>query len=247
MKNISIPQPPVSGGIFAFPAFLYGLLIAGTGLVIYISGVLVGFFRIFLDPSGQWLWVADRIVWYSGMPVVVGLLLILFDLFVLLPNKRNRNEVRWDPPLNKNLTVVLTAYNDELSIGSAVEDFRSHSMVKRVIVVDNNSKDHTAECARSAGALVVCEPLQGYGNCVFRALMEGLRHRDTELTLLCEGDMTFRSYDIDKFFAYLPHADIVNGTRICEQLRVHHTQLSTFMYYGNFFAGKLLEVKHLGR
>lgn len=247
MRYQPIPQPPVLRGIVAFPAFLYGLLIAGAGLVIYLSGVLIGFFRIFFDPSGQWIWLADRIVWYSGMPVVVGLILILFDLFVLLPNKRNRNEVRWDPLSEKNLTVVLTAYNDELSIGPAVEDFRSHPMVKRVIVVDNNSKDRTVERASSAGALVVSEPLQGYGNCVFRALREGLRYSDTELTLLCEGDMTFRSYDIDKFLAYLPHADIVNGTRICEQLREQQTQLSTFMYYGNFFAGKLLEVKHLGR
>jgi hypothetical protein len=39
----------------------------------------------------------------------------------------------------------------------------------------------------------------------------------------------------------------VNGTRIVEQLRDYSTQLSTFMYYGNFFVGKLLEAKHLGR
>ena len=31
--------------------------------------------------------------------------------------------------------------------------------------------------------------------------------------------MTYRAYDIDKFLAYAPHADIVNGTRIVEQLR----------------------------
>jgi hypothetical protein len=32
-----------------------------------------------------------------------------------------------------------------------------------------------------------------------------------------------------------------------EQLRDEKTQLTTFMYYGNFFVGKLLEVKHLGK
>jgi hypothetical protein len=64
---------------------------------------------------------------------------------------------------------------------------------------------------------------------------------------LCEGDRTFRAYDLDKFHAYLPHAEIVNGTRIVEQLRAYSTQLSTFMYYGNFFTGKLLEFKHLGK
>jgi len=67
------------------------------------------------------------------------------------------------------------------------------------------------------------------------------------LTVLCEGDMTFRAADIDKFMAYIPHADIVNGTRIVEQLRESRTQLTTFMYYGNFFVGKLLEAKHLGQ
>jgi hypothetical protein len=59
--------------------------------------------------------------------------------------------------------------------------------------------------------------------------------------------MTFRSHDIDKYMAYAAHADIVNGTRIVEQLREPQTQLTTFMFYGNFFAGKLLEVKHLGQ
>ena len=59
--------------------------------------------------------------------------------------------------------------------------------------------------------------------------------------------MTFRSYDIDKFLAYIPHAELVNGSRIAEQLRARHTQLTTFMYYGNFFTGKLLEAKHIGK
>ena len=59
--------------------------------------------------------------------------------------------------------------------------------------------------------------------------------------------MTFRAFDIDKFMSYIPHAEIVNGTRIVEQLRAQRTQLTSFMYYGNFFVGKLLEAKHLGK
>jgi hypothetical protein len=65
--------------------------------------------------------------------------------------------------------------------------------------------------------------------------------------VLCEGDSTFRAYDIEKLLAYAPHADIVNGTRIIEPLRQYLTQLTAFMYYGNLFVGKLLEAKHLGR
>jgi hypothetical protein len=59
--------------------------------------------------------------------------------------------------------------------------------------------------------------------------------------------MTFRAYDLDKLLAYAPHADIINGTRTVERLRQFSTQLSTFIYYGNLFVGKLLEAKHLGR
>jgi hypothetical protein len=246
---MSTPALPSGGarGISSLPALLYGILIAGAGFTVFFLAVLLRFVGLLADPHGRWLGIIRELVWYAGMPVVAGFLLILLDLFVLLPRKRTRVTVRWDPPANLDLTVVLTAYNDESSIGPAVEDFRRHPKVKRVIVVDNNSSDHTSEVARKAGAAVVCEPRQGYGHCVFRALEDGAAFTDTGLTLLSEGDMTFRAYDIDKFLAYAPHADIVNGTRIAEQLRDMRTQLTTFMFYGNFFAGKLLEAKHIGK
>ena len=142
---------------------------------------------------------------------------------------------------------MLTAYNDELSIGAAVKDFLSHPLTARVIVISNNSKDNTLGVAEAAGATAYNETLQGYGACVHRALTEGAKFDDTELVVLCEGDMTFRAYDIDKLLAYVPHADIVVGTRTVEQLRAKDTQLSTFMFYGNLFVGKLLEIKHLGK
>lgn len=231
----------------AFPALLYGVLIAGGGFGLYLLGVVSRVCCLLLDSHNVFLGTIQAMVWYSGMPVIAGSILILFDLFVLLPRKRTRVEVQWDPPKNSGVTVVLTAYNDEASIGLAVRDFLSHPRVKRVIVVDNNSRDRTSSVARQAGAIVILEPRQGYGNCVYRALREGSKCSDTDLTLLCEGDMTFRAYDIDKFLSFVPHADIVNGTRIVEQLRRLRTQLTTFMYYGNFFAGKLLEAKHIGK
>jgi glycosyltransferase involved in cell wall biosynthesis len=143
--------------------------------------------------------------------------------------------------------VALTAYNDEASIAQAVKDFRARPEVDRVIVVSNNSTDRTMQFAEEAGAIVVNEPQPGYGRCVYRCFQEALRWTDANTIVLCEGDCTFRARDIEKLLAFLPHAELVNGTRIVEQLRCYHTQLSTFMYYGNFFAGKLLEIKHLGR
>jgi glycosyltransferase involved in cell wall biosynthesis len=170
---------------------------------------------------------------------------LVYNLVFLQPKRKLLKTVHYEPVNNPELTVVLTAYNDELSIKDAVLDFKNHPNVKRVIVVSNNSKDRTIQFAEEAGAIVFNEEKQGYGACVHRALSEGAKFNDTELTLLCEGDMTFKAYDIDKFLAYLPHADIVSGTRIVDQLRNKETQLTNFMFYGNFFVGKLLELKHI--
>lgn len=186
------------------------------------------------------------IVWYSGIPIVFGLLLIIFELVRTVKKRRNDKSVLFKPIENDAVTVVLTAYNDELSITDSVKDFLTHPNVKRVIVISNNSTDKTLEKAEAAGAIAYNEHLQGYGACVHRALSEGIKFEDTSLTVLCEGDMTFRAWDIEKFLAYIPHADIVVGTRIQEQLQESGTQLSIFMHYGNLFVGKLLELKHFG-
>jgi len=225
---------------------LYGFLLVSLALTSYVFGVAMGPVRwMFLNPA--WLrQVNDAVVWYSGIPLLGGSLLICLDLFGHVRQMRNWKSVRNDPPANRRLTVVLTAYNDERSIGGAVRDFITHPLVHKVIVISNNSRDQTMERAAEAGATVYNEERQGYGACVHRALREALKITDTELTLLCEGDLTFRAADIEKFMAYIAHADIVNGSRIVEQLQDRHTQLSLFMHYGNLFAGKVLELKHLG-
>ncbi len=225
----------------------YGGLLVCCGLSIYAACVILAPFLHLLTGQSAAYGTLGRILWWSGAPVAVGILLAAIDLFILLPYKRRSNFVRFGAPENSSVTVVLTAFNDQESVGPAVKDFLQHASVRRVIVIDNNSVDRTREMALHSGATVVCEDAPGYGRCVYRALQEGLIAPETELTLLCEGDMTFRAYDIDKFLAYVPHAEIVNGTRIVEQLRSRDTQLTTFMYYGNFFAGKLLEAKHVGR
>ena len=225
----------------------WGALLVIAGLGLYLASIAIASFRLLLnlgDPSFLW---NEQLLWSSALAIAVGVLLASLDLALLLPAKRRallRPEL--PPAVRQPIVVALTAYNDEASIGQAVEDFRGHPLVSDVIVVDNNSRDRTSEVARQAGAEVVTELKPGYGQCVYRCFHEALQ-KDAALIVLCEGDMTFRANDLEKLLAYVDHADIVNGTRIVEQLREYSTQLSTFMYYGNFFVGKLLELKHLGR
>ena len=214
----------------------------------YFAGILFAVLRLMFvlkEPFRAW---NEAVVWYSGVPVTIGLTLLALDLALMFPEKRRHSRRgALEPIRDRRVVAVLTAYNDDLSIADAVTDFQLHPLVERVIVVDNNSRDRTSERARAAGATVCTETRQGYGRCVYRCFQEALEQSSAELIVLCEGDMTFRARDLDKFLAYADHADVVNGTRIVEQLRDYSTQLSTFMYYGNFFVGKLLELKHLGR
>ena len=228
------------------PFLLYGALSFCLGMVMYLAGILLVFPRYLLGLHDLLDPVAHALVWYSGAPILAGISLALFDLLFLLQRKKPDFPVRYEPVKRRRVTVALTAYNDEESIAGAVEDFLAHPLVERVIVVSNNSVDRTFEFAEAAGAITFNEPRQGYGRCVHRCLTEAVHYTDTEFVVLCEGDSTFRAYDIEKMLAYAPHADIVNGTRTVEPLRQYLTQLSTFIYYGNLFVGKLLEAKHLG-
>lgn len=228
------------------PLLMYGALIFCVAVAMYATGVLLVFPRYLLGLNYYLQPVAEWLVWYSGVPLLIGLSLGVFDILFLLRHKKPDAPVRYDP-VDQMVTVALTAYNDEASIGEAVDDFRAHPLVRRVIVISNNSKDRTLEVALEHGAIALNEGAQGYGRCVFRCLSEAAQYDDTACVVLCEGDSTFRAYDIEKLLAYAPHADIVNGTRTVEPLRQFVTQLSSFMYYGNVFVGKLLEAKYLGR
>jgi len=67
------------------------------------------------------------------------------------------------------IDVVIPAYNEEGSIEAVIAAL-PRECVRRVIVADNNSRDATAERARSAGATVVPAPVQGYGSACLAGL-----------------------------------------------------------------------------
>lgn len=225
---------------------LFGIILILCGFSGFLLGAFLGAMRVLFLLGDQAKHIVEIIVWYSALPVVLGIILVTIDLVFVVPRKRSVKKVRNEPlDATKKVTVALTAYNDEASIGDSVKDFLSNPLVQRVIVISNNSRDKTVEVAQAAGAIVFNEEQQGYGACVLRALNEAIKFSDTDIIALCEGDMTFRAHDLPKFVAYLAHADIVNGTRIVEQLQEAETQLSMFMHYGNFVVAKLLETKYL--
>lgn len=225
---------------------LLGCILIALGNAGFFLAAIFGFFRFVFSLGAFYKDLIQGLLWYSALPVVIGFILVSIDIIFVVNLKRRQKSVINDLISNRLITVVLTAYNDEKSIQGAVKDFLLRDDVKRVIVISNNSSDQTVNHAASAGAIVVNESIQGYGACVVRALREAISYDDTEMICLCEGDLTFRARDLDKLLAYIAHADVVNGTRIVEQLQDANTQVSTFIHYGNLAVAKLLEFKYLG-
>jgi glycosyltransferase involved in cell wall biosynthesis len=147
--------------------------------------------------------------------------------------------------LNKKICVVLTAYNDEEPIGSAVLEFFKQKNVVDVIVIDNNCKDDTRGVAFAAGANVVPEYNQGYGYSCMRGLREALECASAEIVVLAEGDMTFRGRDIWKLLPFLDDADMVVGSRTHQALIDEDTQMDWFYLWGNLLIAKLLQFRYL--
>ncbi|WP_169173094.1 glycosyltransferase family 2 protein [Bifidobacterium oedipodis] len=88
---------------------------------------------------------------------------------------------------NPTIAVLLPCYNEEITIGKVVRDFRTALPSATVYVYDNNSTDRTAEIAAAEGAVVRKEPRQGKGN-VIRAMFEDI---DADVYVMADGDDTY--------------------------------------------------------
>ncbi len=67
------------------------------------------------------------------------------------------------------VVVIIPAYNEENAVGKVVGAIPK-DWVTEIIVVNNNSNDQTPLVAQQAGAVVIEQPLQGYGNACLKGL-----------------------------------------------------------------------------
>lgn len=88
---------------------------------------------------------------------------------------------------NVSVAVLLPCYNEEVTIGKVIRDFKTSLPQADIYVYDNNSTDRTAEIAASEGAIVRKEPRQGKGN-VIRAMFEDI---DADVYIMSDGDDTY--------------------------------------------------------
>jgi UDP-N-acetylglucosamine diphosphorylase / glucose-1-phosphate thymidylyltransferase / UDP-N-acetylgalactosamine diphosphorylase / glucosamine-1-phosphate N-acetyltransferase / galactosamine-1-phosphate N-acetyltransferase len=139
------------------------------------------------------------------------------------------------------VSLVIPAYNEEASIGYVVRDFKDK--VHEILVVDNSSRDGTAEVARRHGARVETVRLGGYGD----TICWGLDHAVGDVLVVVEADYSFRARDLGKMLEYLKDADMVVGTRTTRELIEQGTNMRGPVRWGNVIVAKLVEAMWWGR
>lgn len=108
------------------------------------------------------------------------------------------------------VAVLVPCYNEAVTIGQVIADFRKALPGADIFVGDNNSTDDTARLAREAGAVVSRVNLQGKGNVVRRQFAD----IEADVYVLVDGDATYSAACAPKLVeAVLAGSDMVVGVR----------------------------------
>lgn len=113
----------------------------------------------------------------------------------------------------EGLVVAIPAYNEEVAIGSIVLGARKYA--EKVVVIDDGSKDRTAEIAMLAGAEVITHPVNmGKGKGIKDAFRYA-RDNNAEILVLIDGDGQHDPGEIPSLIEPIlsGEADVVNGSR----------------------------------
>ena len=111
------------------------------------------------------------------------------------------------------VSVVIPCLNEEEAIGPLIAEIAAEGF-DEILIVDNGSTDRTAERARAAGAVVVSEPIPGYGRACARGVASV--RTDCDIVSFLDGDGS----DIPRFLISVvaliaaDKADYAMGSRV---------------------------------
>ena len=110
------------------------------------------------------------------------------------------------------IDVVLPALDEASAVAWVIERMPAGF---RPIVVDNGSTDATASIARAAGALVVHEPVKGFGSACWAGLQAATS--DVVCFMDCDGSLDPLALPLLAAYVAADEADLVIGERIARR------------------------------
>lgn len=139
------------------------------------------------------------------------------------------------PACDANTWVIIPARDEEKTIASVIQTLHQQGL-SHILVVDNGSRDRTAEEAAIAGATVISEPQPGYG----QACWTGMQNLPpaAQWVLFCDADGSDDLAQIPQFLTASQTANcIISNRRATTAGRRHLTPVQNF---GNGLATTLI-------
>lgn len=136
------------------------------------------------------------------------------------------------------VTVVIPAVDEERALPAVLAEI-PRDLVDEIVVVDNGSRDRTAEVAAAGGARVVHEPRRGYGS----ACLAGIAATaDSAVLVFLDGDHSDYPDDLRRLLPPVQsgEADLVIGSRMIDPVSRRH--LMPQARFGNRLASSLLRL-----
>ncbi|MGB0980793.1 MAG: glycosyltransferase family 2 protein [Winogradskyella sp.] len=140
-----------------------------------------------------------------------------------------------------NIKVIIPAYNEEASISLVIKAIPS--IVNEIIVVSNNSTDHTELNAKQAGATVLVETQKGYGYACLKGMdyISKLKNKP-DIIVFLDGDYSDYPEELTQLVQPIlnENIDFVVGSRV-KELR-ENGAMTTPQIFGNWLATSLMKL-----
>lgn len=135
--------------------------------------------------------------------------------------------------------LIIPALNEAESVGILLGRI-PRKLFSQIIVVDNGSRDRTAEVASAAGAEVVSEPRQGYG----QACLSGLWHVKPSVTAVAfmDADLSDNPEDLGRLVRHFDRDqwDLLLGSRVLGN--PEPGSLTALQRFGNWLSTHLIAI-----
>lgn len=136
------------------------------------------------------------------------------------------------------VTILMPAYNEELSIGNTITRLKELYPDFEILVVDDGSTDNTLRVAMDAGANVWPHPYN-IGNGA--AIKSGLRIAKGEWVVMMDADGQHNPEDIGRMLEFKDTYDMVVGARSSSSETELHRDIANKIY--NWFASYVTQFR----
>ena len=144
--------------------------------------------------------------------------------------------------MKTSVIVIIPAFNEQNAVGKVVKDIPK-ALVDLIIVVNNASTDATRENAEKEGALVIDQPIKGYGNACLKGMEHIARHNlNPDIVVFLDADYS----DYPEEMPLLLHPildenyDMVIGSRALGKRE--SGSMTIPQVFGNWLATSLLKI-----